>query len=780
MLPELLAPAGSFDAAVAAFTYGADAVYLGLSRFSARADAQNFSDDELKRIVAFARSFDRPKKLYVTLNTLLESHERSELLPSLALLEELRIDGVIVQDLGLAKFIHKHFPKIPLHASTQLACTSTAGARALKALGFVRVVTARELTLAEAAEIGRQAEIEIEVFVHGALCYSLSGLCLFSSLTTGRSGNRGRCAYCCRQAFRTPDGASAHPFSMRDLSLVQCGNELRTLGLASLKIEGRMKNPLYVSAVTALYRAVLDGTCTAKQLEQKSEDLRTIFSRPWTPLYALTQETSPKAIIDPHCVGHRGAVIGKVNRVLRDMDGLKWLCFDTTRAIERHDGIQLDPPEGGRPIGFAVDKLRDGKTKRSAITLPAGSRVEVALPRDLNATIERGATVYCSASQAVRRAFPVPTPRSTETRLLKRVDLTLTLSPTVLELSGEGITVSTPAELSPAKDPARSREAAEKLLARLGDEGFSLGTLTLHNPQELFLPASLLNATRRAWAERARQHLQAPSRDFETLLPSCEQTDAPASASNITPHYTVKVSVDQNPQIVDDRPDALVVAIHTRTTLATLEPWLNLRPRIALPVALRNQDLGAMAELIGALSDKGFRAFECADLTSWQLLQDLQPACDAFDITADWTWYATNPDGVDLQNACGLTGAVTGPEANLPNLLSLPRTPPREILIAQYAPLFISYTCPLTSSALLIDRNGERLRIARLGTLWSTFNERPWSACEHLQELLAHGFNRFRIDLSWAGKALPSTPWRALLKFPQPMPSHFAFHRDQA
>ncbi len=768
MLPELLAPAGSFDAAVAAFTYGADAVYLGLSRFSARADAINFSDEELERLVAYARTFDRPKKIYVTLNTLLESHEREALLPSLALLERLAIDGVIVQDLGLASLIHKHFPKIPLHASTQLACTSLAGARALKALGFVRIVTARELTLAEAAEISEKADIEIEVFVHGALCYSLSGLCLFSSLTTGRSGNRGRCAYCCRQAFRTSDGATAHPFSMRDLSLLSCGKELRTLRLASLKIEGRMKNPLYVSAVTDLYRKLLDDQLSPRDLAKKSEDLRTIFSRPWTPLYAKGRGTPPEEIIDALCVGHRGAEIGKVNRVIRDMDGMRWLNFDTTRAIERHDGLQLDPPEGGRPIGFAVDKLRDGKTKKSAITLPAGSRVEVALPREVNGTIERGATVYCSASQAVRRAFPVATPRSTEMRLLQPADLTLTLTPTALILEGNGCQVTTPADLAPAKDASRSYAAAEKLLSRLGDDGFYLRKLTFNDPQGLFLPASLLNATRRAWAEQARaQKVTTPCQPQLVASPT-ESAEAVQ-----TPRYTVKLSVEQSPTLLADKPDDVVLAVHTSTTLEEVLPWLAYQPRIALPVALRTAELGPMAALIGALADKGVRRFECADLGSWQLLQDLQPACDAFDITADWTWYATNPEGAALQEACGLTGAVTGPEENALNLAALPRNLKREVLIAQYTPLFISYTRPLTESNLLIDRNGEQLRITRLGSLWSTFNDRPWSAVEQTQELLKQGFGDFRIDLSWAGKALTHTTWRDLLHHPNPLQSHF-------
>ena len=694
---------------------------------------------------------------------------------------EVAVDGVIVQDLGVSAFIRHRAPTLPLHASTQLACTSEAGARALKALGFVRIVTARELPLREAAEIGRRVGIEIETFIHGALCYSLSGLCLYSSLSTARSGNRGRCAYCCRQRFTPELGAPCHPFSMRDLALADDAALLRSLPIASYKIEGRMKNPLYVAAVTDLYRHLLDGTLSSEALAAKAEDLRTIFSRPWTPLYARSSDTPPEAIIDPLCVGHRGSPIGRVRRLLRDTDGRRWLCFQTSRALERHDGLQIDLP--GRPIGFAVDRLRDGRTRRSAITLPAGAAVEVELPREVG-DLPIGATVYCSASQAVRRAFPVPKPRATELRLLRPVDLTLTLEPTRLILEGLGHTCSVAASLAPAKDPARSESAAHDLLSRLGEHGFALRSLTFCNPQGLFLPASLLNALRRTWAEGVTESQTSPAAPAAKL----EEDQAPEAviATPEPPTLTLKVAACQRPDALGlDRalPSGEVVLLLTpETTLEALAPWRKLIPaerlRFALPVAMRNEALGPMAALIGALSDRGARRFECADLASWQLLHDLQPGCDAFDLSADWTWYATNTHAANLQAALGLTQAITGPEANLPNLLTLPRTLRREVLIAQYAPHFIAFTRPLTQSRKLVGRNGEHLRIARLGHLWITFDERPWALSPaQLNALAERGLNRRRIDLSWAADALPAPiDWRS---FPtgDTLPSHFSTPR---
>ena len=344
--PELLAPAGSFEAAMAAFTYGADAIYLGLERFSARADAANFGEDALRRVVAYAHNLGR--KVYVTLNTLVESREFVALREPLALMEAVAVDGVIVQDLGLAAWMRRDFPRLALHASTQLACTSLAGARALKDLGFVRIVTARELSLREAAEIGRRAGVEVEVFVHGALCYSLSGLCLYSSLTTGRSGNRGRCAYCCRQPFRPWGGEPCHPFSMRDLALLGQIKTLRALPLASLKIEGRMKNPLYVAAVTDLYRGLLDGTLSAAQtslfqqeLERAEEEAGQLRSKV-SQLEKTVQDTKNDAAREIQKLQTQVSVLSEQNLQLQKSEQL---CQTYKKQLQELQNGHLDAGE---------------------------------------------------------------------------------------------------------------------------------------------------------------------------------------------------------------------------------------------------------------------------------------------------------------------------------------------------------------------------------------------------------------------------------------------------
>ena len=233
--PELLAPAGSLEAFFAALDSGADAVYLGLKDFSARAKAKNFTLSELEKMLAYARSQQR--RVYVTLNTLVKERELPQLVETLAALEAMAVDAVILQDLAVWRLARRHFPSLELHASTQLTIHNVAGARQLEQMGFARVVLARELSLEEITAIHRQTSIGLEHFVHGAHCFSLSGQCSFSSWLGGMSGNRGRCAQPCRRRYRHSGGDGYH-FSPNDLSAIELLPELAAAGISSLKIEG--------------------------------------------------------------------------------------------------------------------------------------------------------------------------------------------------------------------------------------------------------------------------------------------------------------------------------------------------------------------------------------------------------------------------------------------------------------------------------------------------------------------------------------------------------------
>ena len=270
-LPELLAPAGDMSCLYAAVAGGADAIYVGGKRFGARAFAKNFDMDELTLAVRYCHL--RGVKLYVTLNTLIEDREMSEAVSYAAELYRIGVDALIVADLGVMSEIRRCVPDLELHASTQMSVHNTFGVREAGYFGATRVVLARELSLADIKSAVDNSECEIEVFLHGALCVCYSGQCLFSSLVGGRSGNRGECAQPCRLPYNN----GKYPLSLKDLSLADHIPALIESGVASLKIEGRMKSPDYVYTVVSIYRRLLDEGRVATK--EENDRLRRAFSR---------------------------------------------------------------------------------------------------------------------------------------------------------------------------------------------------------------------------------------------------------------------------------------------------------------------------------------------------------------------------------------------------------------------------------------------------------------------------------------------------------------------
>ena len=254
---ELLAPAGNYEAFIGAICAGADAVYLGGEKYGARAYADNFSNEEIISAIRYAHIFNR--KVYLTINTLMKENEYKNLCDYIRPFYIHGLDGVIVQDIGAFGILKECFPRLELHASTQMTLTSELGISYLKEMGASRVVPARELSLDEIKAIKEKVDIEIECFVHGAMCYCYSGQCLFSSILGGRSGNRGRCAQPCRLPYKfSKNGQESYPFSLKDMCTVEFIPQLIEAGIDSFKIEGRMKKPEYAAGVTAIYRKYID------------------------------------------------------------------------------------------------------------------------------------------------------------------------------------------------------------------------------------------------------------------------------------------------------------------------------------------------------------------------------------------------------------------------------------------------------------------------------------------------------------------------------------------
>lgn len=340
---ELLAPAGSFEALRAAVENGADAVYLGGKSYGARASAVNFSSDELRR--AFDYCHIRGVKVYVTVNTLLKDSEIGLALEYLSDLYAWGADAVIVQDLGLAFRAAQELPKLELHGSTQMTLHNYLDLNVLEKLGFKRVVLARELSLQAISEIKKSNSLELEVFIHGALCICYSGQCLMSSFIGGRSGNRGQCAQPCRLPYQVADVdvPGEYIISPKDLALIDHLAALRQSGVCSLKIEGRLKNPDYVGVVVRTYRQALDG------LAYEREDLETVFNRGFSSAYIDAPKQPELITYNPPLKEERtGSAVETYtsDKAFRKIKASLWVTLKLGGSLELNlldeDGVQVE------------------------------------------------------------------------------------------------------------------------------------------------------------------------------------------------------------------------------------------------------------------------------------------------------------------------------------------------------------------------------------------------------------------------------------------------------
>jgi U32 family peptidase len=373
--PELLAPAGNVESFFGAIQSGADAVYLGLKKFSARATAANFTIEDLATLMPFAHN--RGVHIYVALNSQIVSSQVPELLDTLNALASLKPDGLIVQDAGIFHLVRRWFPGLKLHASTLAAAHNTAGVKALQGIGAGRVVLARELSLGEIEKICRGTEAELEIFIHGALCYSYSGLCLASSFRGGRSGLRGECVQPCRLRFRQGNKEGFF-LSCNDLCALPLIPRLKRLRIAAFKIEGRMKPAAWVAGVVKAYRLVLDAESADEEQQALINAQELIAQAPSRRLSSghLDQASAGK-ILAPHRSGSSGAWSATVKSVLGNR-----VLIELRYPIAKGDRLRPESSTGREQEAFTVSKLFDGAGK-SIVSAQAGARVYLACPKPL-------------------------------------------------------------------------------------------------------------------------------------------------------------------------------------------------------------------------------------------------------------------------------------------------------------------------------------------------------------------------------------------------------------
>ncbi|MDF2868490.1 MAG: peptidase [Anaerocolumna sp.] len=665
---EILAPAGSMDSLKAALNAGCDAVYVGGTRFGARAYADNFTTDTMKEAIDLVHLYG--KNIYLTVNTLLKNKElEKELFDYIKIYYEHGIDAVIIQDLGVLHFLHENFPDLPLHASTQMSLTMGEGAKVLKEAGVTRVVNARELNLSEIRSIKDSTGLEVESFVHGALCYCYSGKCLLSSMIGGRSGNRGRCAQPCRMPYQLKidgqDRGSGYYLSPKDIETLELLPKMIQAGIDSFKIEGRMKGPEYTAIVTSIYR--------------KYRDL-------YYDLGAWSYESYQKS--------HTAELAGDI----RNLSDIYNRGGFSKGYYEMHGGISMlttnRPNHSGLPVGKLI-KVTD-------------SQMVIELQEDINAqdilevrnknealyefTVKngenKGGKITSNYKRGIKLQNGYPVYRTRNNRLLGKIRGEYLEKQTKLPVRG----VFTAHEDSPMRltltcfdkeiqvygdipQEAQSQPVTEdkllKQLDKLGDTNFYLEDLKVELRGNLFIPVGKLNELRRYGVEELRRTIQESYRRPEV---NGHGYTAFTGKQKEEPLY-VAVLVQTEEQLRAALKAQEVTEIMIESDITPLPNLLNLTKEIvqkgkkaiiALPFVLRSKTYELLLQNKSILEDNTINGFLIRNLEEYELVKYKLETEKR--IIGDYCLYAMNRSAGEYYAALGVEDITAPYELNYQEL----------------------------------------------------------------------------------------------------------------
>ena len=738
MKTELLAPAGDIEAGYAALFYGADAVYLGLQQFSARATATNFSEESLNEFVGYAHHLGR--KVYAAVNTLVQEKELSDLLKSLDICSRCKVDAVILQDLCVARIIRESYPELEMHASTQMAVHNKEGALALQKEGFSRVVVARELTQGEIKEIAAVPGLETEAFIHGALCYSYSGLCLFSSVETGRSANRGKCLYPCRANF-TGEAGEKHYFSMKDMALQE---DVLKMPVTSLKIEGRKKTALYVAAVTDYYRRILDGKGAD---ENRAEHIKQIFSRPWCKFHFKGKD---KNVIEREFVGHRGLLIGKVEQA-----GKGRLTFHSKHKVARYDGIQIEIPGMEKPFGFSVQRLR--LRGQSVFEVPAGEEITMDLPPQ-TPRLEKGCNIYLASASEVKGAYDYGKPKPGEFRQKAAVDIVVEIAGGEIVARSGDVECRITGDFAVAEHPEKTVEAARKAFAKSGDAAVEPGRFEVRNPDGLFVPVSLFNELRR------QLYAQISVENKKGNLP---ETDAPHRIQ--TAKWVIKTdSLAKIAAIAPDETDEIIYLLNEQSDVNKLKKLPKNKLRLALPTVCRRVD--KFKPLIETLLAQGYKKWEIGNYWGLSVLPK-----NGIDLSFDAPLYMLNTQAMQMAKEMNAGRVTLSVEDQLDNLSLIAAQAPLPVTMVVYqdAALFTSAACirsnackdcPRGEKWLKLEKDGQKYQALSKDCQTMLFAEQPLCFAAEAVEIKV---DYYRVDFVYKSyeAAKAAQVWNKVRRF---------------
>lgn len=783
---ELLAPAGSREALAAAVENGADAVYLAGNRFGARAYAENFDEAALREAIRYAHL--RGVAVHITVNTAVDDTELSALDDYLRFLEEAGADAVLVQDLGVARLAREVAPGLPLHASTQMTVHNLAGVRALEELGFSRVVLSREMSLPEIRAICAESRAEIEVFAHGALCVCYSGQCLMSSMIGGRSGNRGRCAQPCRLPYTLVDEngddategtAGKYLLSPRDLKTVELLPELIEAGVASLKLEGRMKRPEYVAVATATYRGAIDRAISGRTDESAAREadrrLAQIFNRDFTTAYLLGNPG--KEMMSDKRPNNRGLLVGRV--VSYDAQG-KRVRVKLAEAISVGDQADIWVKTGGR-VAETVRDLRDVKG-RDIERGAAGDEVTFPLARAAHPH-DRVFRVFDAAlTEEARASYTGAGQRRIPVRLVVKAAVGAPFFVAAETADGARGEAQSEYICPQAEKRPLTRETLEKQMGRMGTTAYALEALEAEIGDDVMVPMSVMNETRREALSRFDEVRLAKISARRAKLAA----DAGMSRSvSATEKSVYRKDKNKPPKLIvhADTPEKARAAVeagadgvlyggdaygHRLVTPDEYhEAWTLLRDAgkdvfLATPRILRDAFLPSFTALLRALSDAPADAIYVHHLGTLRTVR----AFSDLPVQSDFSLLAFNALAIRALADLGFSRATLSPELNFSQIEALARKSvlPLECIVHGRIELMVSAYCALGSflgnvgagkcsvpcvkgQFFLKDRTGAMFPIVTdAGCQMHVLNAKTLSMLPHAGRFAQIGVDRLRID----------------------------------
>nr|WP_300005092.1 U32 family peptidase [Tissierella sp.] len=749
---ELLAPVGSMEALHGAVANGADAVYLGGKLFNARHFANNFSNEELKEVIKYAHLNN--VRVYITVNILIDNKEMERALDYIRFLYEEDVDAIIVQDLGLARNVRALFPDLDIHASTQMTINNLEGVELLEEIGFKRVVLARETPLEEIKRIRKSSSMELEGFIHGALCVSYSGQCIMSSVIGGRSGNRGMCAQPCRMPYSImdkdgellDDWQELHLLSPKDLNTLDYIDEIIDAGVNSLKIEGRMKRPEYVATIVDTYRGIIDKN--AKATKEQKDDVRQIFNRGFTKGVGLGDFGRDFITMDRP--DNRGTVLGTVVNANRDS-----VFILLEQDLKKDDGIEFSLVNGKNKGMKAPKDGKKGETLeiKKIGNIRTNSVVHKSSSIDL---LERAQASY----EEEKNIYPIDMEISVKIGQKPSLQIRYKDYQNINDVDFI---------VEAAKNKGLASEKIEEQLSKLGDTQFSLNSLNIVLDDNSFLPLSVLNELRRDGCQLLNDALQ--NIHARVGFDNKEYIQKKKEVLKFKKHETtmdrlLSIKIDRIEQIYDldlNKLDRIYLPL--KDDLIEVLETLN-KKDVEVFVATPKIIYGGGMELLKARLDPIKKLIDGVSVENIGTLKFVKENYD-LKIHGDMGLNVFNSYSVDFFKELGLGSMTLSPELNLTQIKQLERVSGGnlEAIVYGYLPVMTTKTCPMAlvkgckddsecencnfaHGYGLNDRKNMTFYTARGEGFTTIYNSVPLMVLDSMDQIYSAGVGMGRLDFT--------------------------------